>query len=66
MPERTIETILAEWRATEARVADEPTDTGLASVIERLRAEHAAAVAARDGEARDLGRAPGATRAGGR
>ena len=59
MPQRTIETILAEWRAAETRLGDALTDRDLAALIERLREEHAAAVEARKAEARDLGRPPG-------
>ena len=60
LPKRTIETILAEWRAAEARLGDDLTDDDLAALINALRAEHAAAVEARRGQARELGRAPGA------
>ena len=59
MPQRMVETILAEWRAAEARLGDGPTDDDLAALIAALRAEHAAAVEARKTEARELGRAPG-------
>ncbi len=59
MPERTIETILGEWRAAEARLGDALTDDDLATLIERLRQEHAAAMQARAEDARELGRPPG-------
>lgn len=56
---RPPETILAEWRAAEAAVDGGEPDPELVAHIERLRAEHAAAMAARDDEARELGRTPG-------
>ena len=56
-----IESILVEWRAAEVVEADELTDDDLATVIEALRAEHAAAVEARRAEALDL-EAPPASR----
>jgi hypothetical protein len=59
MPERTIERILAEWRVAEARMDGEATDPELVAIVERLRAEHAAALKARDDEAKDLARPPG-------
>jgi hypothetical protein len=59
MTPRPPETILAEWRAAEAAIDGDEPDPELVERIERLRAEHAAALAARDDEARELGRTPG-------
>ena len=58
LPPPVIESILVEWRAAEVVLADELTDDDLATVIEALRAEHAAAVEARRAEASDLEHLP--------
>ena len=52
--DRTIETILAAWRAAETRLDDEPWDVELQELVAELRDEHAAAVEAREGEAEAL------------
>jgi hypothetical protein len=59
MFDRTVETILAEWRAAEAARALSPGDIELDRHIARLRDEYNAAVEARQGDADDLGRRPG-------
>jgi hypothetical protein len=53
MSDRTPEQILVEWRDCERRHADLPTPE-LAARIEQLRAEHAAAMRARQVEADEL------------
>ena len=56
--ERTVESILIEWRRTEAEF-DEREDPELAARIDRLREEHAAALAKRRDDAADeLGNMP--------
>jgi hypothetical protein len=57
--DRTVEMILTEWRAAEAAIDGGAPDPELAARIETLRAEHAAALEAREQAARDLGRSPG-------
>ena len=59
MSDRTIETILAEWRAAEAARKLRPSDIALDQHIARLRDEYNAAVDARQSDADDLGRRPG-------
>jgi len=58
MPDRTVETILAEWRAAEAAL-EAASDPDIVALVDRLRAEHSAAIKARDYEADELGRPPG-------
>jgi hypothetical protein len=48
--DRTIETILAEWRAAEARLEGEPSNVELQELVAVLRDEHAAAMAERMSE----------------
>lgn len=58
--DRTVETILAEWRAAEARLKDDPSNPELQELVVVLRNEHAAAIEARRSEANELlGRSPG-------
>jgi plasmid replication initiation protein len=57
--DRTVETILAEWRAAEAERELRPGDIELDQHIARLRDEYNAAVDARQSDADDLGRRPG-------
>lgn len=56
--DRTVESILVEWRRTEAEL-DERDDPELAARIDQLRDEHAAALAKRRDAADELGRTPG-------
>jgi hypothetical protein len=55
---RSVEDILAEWRQAEAERAA-GTDPRIEARIERLRQEHAHAVALLQEEADDLARPPG-------
>ena len=48
---RIVEAILVEWRAAEVVLGEKLTDADLATVIDALRAEHAAAVKMRPTEA---------------
>jgi hypothetical protein len=59
MFDRTVETILAEWRAAEAARELSADDIELDRHIARLRDEYNAAVDARQSEADDLGNRPG-------
>jgi hypothetical protein len=52
--DRTIETILAEWRAAEARLEGEPSNVELQELVAVLRDEHAAAIAERKSTADTL------------
>jgi hypothetical protein len=58
MPDRTVETILAEWRAAEAAL-EAASDPEIVALVDRLRAEHTAAIEAREHDADELGRPPG-------
>ena len=58
MTDRNLEQILAEWRAAEAALDPDDVDPSLLARIIELRAEHAAALAAREGEARELAQPP--------
>jgi hypothetical protein len=53
MSDRTPEQILADWRESERRYAEDPTPD-LARRIDQLRLEHAAAVEARHVQAEEL------------
>ena len=53
MSDRTPEQILADWRECERAYAGDPS-SHLASRLEELRAEHAAAMAARQDQADEL------------
>jgi hypothetical protein len=64
MFDRTVETILAEWRAAEAERELRPSDIELDQHIAHLRDEYNAAVEARQSEADDLGSRPGEELAG--
>lgn len=52
--DRTVEAILAEWRAAEAERVNASFRPDLEARIERLRLEHAAALEARRREADEL------------
>ena len=52
--DRTIEVILAEWRAAEARLEREPSDVERQELVAVLRDEHAAAMEARASKADEL------------
>jgi hypothetical protein len=54
---RTVEDILAEWRRAEAERGNDQ-DPDVEARIERLRREHAAAVAMLQAEADELGKPP--------
>jgi hypothetical protein len=56
--ERSLDVILAEWRALEQRLLAEG-DEDIAAELAALRDEYATAFAARRREADELGRAPG-------
>jgi hypothetical protein len=58
MTTRSPETILAEWRVAEAMAAERTVSDGLATRIEQLRREHAAAIRDRREEAQSLARQP--------
>jgi len=45
--DRTIERILADWRAAEAQLEREPSNVELQEMVAALRDEHAAAMVAR-------------------
>jgi hypothetical protein len=45
--DRTIEKILADWRAAEARLELEPANVDLQELVAALRDEHATAMASR-------------------
>ena len=64
MSDRTVESILAEWRAAEAERELRPGDIALDEYIAALRNEYNAAVDARQEEADDLSRSPGEELAG--
>jgi hypothetical protein len=64
MSDRTVETILAEWRAAEAERELRPGDIAHDEYIARLRNEYNAAVEERQAEADDLGSRPGEELAG--
>jgi hypothetical protein len=52
--DRTIETILAQWRAAETRLEHDPLNLDLQELVATLRGEHAAAREARTAEAEEL------------
>jgi hypothetical protein len=52
--DRTIEAILAEWRAAEARLEREPSNVELQELVALLHDEHAAAMDARKSKADEL------------
>jgi hypothetical protein len=52
--DRTVEAILAEWRAAEAERLNKSFNPDLEAHIEELRLEHAAALDARREEAEEL------------
>ena len=56
--DRSPEQILVEWRAAEAALDPDDVEPSLLARIIELRAEHAAAVAARGDEARELAQPP--------
>ena len=58
MPDRSVDTILAEWRAAEAALK-QSSDPDIVALVDRLRVEYAGALEARDQEAHELGRPPG-------
>jgi hypothetical protein len=58
LTDRTPERILAEWRAAEAELDPDDVDPSLFARITELRDEHAAAVASREDEARELAQPP--------
>jgi len=64
MSDRSVETILAEWRAAEAERELRPDDIVHDEYIARLRMEYKAAVEERQAEADDLASRPGAELAG--
>jgi plasmid replication initiation protein len=64
MSDRTVETILAEWRAAEAARELRPGDIELDQHIARLREEYNSAVEERQAEADELGSRPGEELAG--
>jgi hypothetical protein len=59
MSDRTVETILAEWRAAEAARELRPDDIELDQYVARLHDEYNAAVETRLNDADDLGHRPG-------
>jgi hypothetical protein len=52
--DRTIEKILADWRAAEARLEREPSNVDLQELVSALRDEHAMAMVARNASADEL------------
>jgi hypothetical protein len=56
--DRSLDVILAEWRALEQRLSAEG-DEAIAAELAAVRDEYARAVAARRTEAEELGRSPG-------
>ena len=52
--DRTVETILGQWRAAETHLEHDPLDPDLQELVATLRDEHAAALDTRAAEVEEL------------